>query len=97
MAKAKTKKRNHIILVALAAFTLYTLVSLYFISGDLRERRQETAALQEQITQQQIENQELQEIVDKGEVDEEYIIRQARERLNFVFPDERVFKDVVGN
>ncbi len=93
----KKRKRSRIMLIALAAFTVYVLVSLYFINVDIRERRQDTAYLQEQITEQQIQNEELQEIVDKGEVDENYIIRQAREKLNFAFPDERVFQDIVGN
>lgn len=97
MAEQKRKKKNHMVVVALVAFTIYVLVSLYFINVDIRERQQDTANLQEQIVKQQAENEELQEIVDKGEVDEDYIIRQAREKLNFVFPDERVFKDIVGN
>ena len=97
MAEQKRKKKNHMVVVALVAFTIYVLVSLYFINVDIRERKQDTANLQEQIVKQQAENEELQEIVDKGEVDEDYIIRQAREKLNFVFPDERVFKDIVGN
>ena len=97
MAEQKRKKKNHMVVVALVAFTIYVLVSLYFINVDIRERQQDTANLQEQIVKQQAENEELQEIVDQGEVDEDYIIRQAREKLNFVFPDERVFKDIVGN
>lgn len=93
----KKMRRNHIVTVALAAFTVYVLVSLFVMNGDIQERQRETAALQDKISEQTALNQELQEIVDNGVVDEDYIVRVAREKLNFVFPDERVFRDMVGN
>jgi len=97
MATSAKRKKNHIMTIALIAFTIYVLVSLYFVNADIRERRLETAAIQEQIVTQTVKNEELQEIVEKGEVDEDYIVRQAREKLNYVFPEERVFRDIVGN
>jgi len=39
----------------------------------------------------------MQDIINKGGADEDYIIKIAREKLNFVFPDETVYKDMIGN
>lgn len=93
----KKMRRNHIVTIALAAFTVYVLVSLFVMNQDINKREQETAALTDKISEQTALNKELQEIVDNGVPDEDYVIRVAREKLNFVFPDERVFKDMVGN
>lgn len=93
----KKMKANRIVIIALVAFTVYVLISLFMMNQDIQNRQRETADLNDKISDQIALNKELQEIVDNGVVDEDYIVRIAREKLNFVYPDERVFKDMVGN
>lgn len=90
-------KKNRIVIFALIAFTVYVIVSLFFVNRDIKTRKEETAELVNDIEEQTILNQEMQDIIDKGGADEDYIIKIAREKLNFVFPDETVYKDMIGN
>lgn len=92
-----TWKKSRIVAIALAAFTIYVIVSLFFINKDISSREDESKALKGDIEQQQLLNKEMQDIVNNGVVDKDYVIKMAREKLNFVFPDETVYKDMTGN
>lgn len=92
MAKGKLRK-NRIAGIALIAFTLYVVVSLAFINHDIKAKQEESAQLQAEIDEKSIMNEEIQDRIEKG-IDAEYIIKIAREQLNFVFPDERVYRDM---
>lgn len=94
---SKKLKKNTVVAVALIIFTLYAIVSTIFISGDINKRKREVENIKNQIEKQEILNKEIKDLIEGGAVSEEYIIKVAREKLNFVFPDETVFKDVVGN
>lgn len=91
MAKIKTKK-SKIMRVALAAFFIYVIASFGFMQIDISKRKASLDAVQQEISEQQYLNKEIQSILDSG-ADTEYIMRIAREKLGFVFPDERVFVD----
>ncbi len=92
-----TKKlpKNRIVAIALIVFTIYVIISLVWIHNDKKERQAELAQVENQIEEQTVVNQEMQDLLDKG-IDDSYIIKQARELLNFVFPNEKVYKDVTG-
>lgn len=92
MARIKPRK-NRIVGLALIVFTVYIGVSLTLIHNDVKAMEEETAQVQADIEEQTILNEEMQNILDQG-IDDNYIIKIARERLNFVYPEERVYKDV---
>ncbi len=56
----------------------------------ITEKVTTAAELQTQIEQQQIENAELSDMVKNG-VNEDYIEKIAREKLELVYPNERIF------
>lgn len=93
--KSKKLYKGRIVGIALVIFTIYIIVSLVWIHKSIQDKNAELADLQAQIDEQTVENQEIQELLDEG-VDEDYIIRVAREQLDFVFPNERVYRDVIG-
>ncbi|MEG0693174.1 MAG: septum formation initiator family protein [Oscillospiraceae bacterium] len=91
MAQRKAKK-SKIMLVALTAFFIYVVASFAIMQVDISKRKASLEAVQSEINEQQYLNKEIQSILDSG-ADAEYIMRIAREKLGFVFPDERVFVD----
>ncbi len=93
--KEKPSIKKVIILVTLAVFILYLLVSLIMVNIDISERQNELAKLNEQLENQQILNSELSDMIDSGEV-EDYLMRIAREKYGYVFPDEEVYIDISG-
>lgn len=91
MAYRKIKK-SKILRMALIAFLLYVAASFVIMQIDISKRRADLAIAQESLQEQKYLNDEMQSILDAG-TDTEYIMRMAREKLGFVFPDERVFID----
>lgn len=97
MAKAKTAKRKKtkklvILRLAFAAFFVYVIVSFTVMQFDISKRRDELQVVQEQLEEQKYIKQEITSILNSGE-NTEYIMKIAREKLGFVFPDEKVFID----
>jgi cell division protein FtsB len=93
--KSKLSIKKIIVIVALAVFILYILVSVITINIDIKQRKEELAELNQELENQQILNAELSDMIDSGEV-EDYLIRIAREKYGYVFPDEEVFVDISG-
>ena len=91
MARKKMKK-SKIIFVALTAFFTYIVVSFTIMQIDISKRQASLDSIQAEIDEQEYLNKEIQSILDSG-TDMEYIMRIARDKLGFVFPDERVFVD----
>lgn len=91
MAQRKAKK-SKIIRIAFVAFFIYVVVSFAIMQIDISKRKASLDAMQSEIKEQQYLNKQMQGILDSG-TDTEYIMRIAREKLGFVFPDERVFVD----
>lgn len=97
MAKAKTAKRKKtkklvILRLAFAAFFVYVIVSFTVMQLDISKRRDELQVVQEQLEEQKYIKQEITSVLNSGE-NTEYIMKIAREKLGFVFPDEKVFID----
>ena len=93
--KEKASIKKIIVIVALSIFLLYVLVSIITIQIDINQRKQELAALNAQLENQQILNSELADMIDSGEI-EDYLVRIAREKYGYVFPDEEVYIDISG-
>lgn len=95
MTKRKAKKVK-ILKLALLAFFVYAIVSFVMMQIDIANRRENVAFAKEKLKEQQYLNKEIMSIIDSGQNDE-YIMKIAREKLGFVFPEERVFVDSGNN
>lgn len=97
--KTKEKKiltpKGIIFRVAIIAFLAYIVISAIVLNVDIAKRKEKLALAQEQVDTQIILNSELDHLLKSGE-SPEYIIKIAREKFGFVFPNERVYVDVSG-
>ena len=97
MKKQKARKRRGIFLkLLLAAFLCYGLTSLVMLQMDLAQKNEELDVINKKIVSQQQTNEELKTMLGQSDYSE-YIERIAREKLGYVYPDERVFIDVSGS
>lgn len=84
--------------LAVVAFLIYSMVSILNIQAQIRERRAELNELKEQITVQEIKNEEIQKLYDSTGSDFSALAEQiARDDLDFVKEGERVFVNVTGD
>jgi len=74
----------------------YAAVLLIDLQVTLASRKQELAELQQQYEEKRIANKELELQLQQG-MDEEYVERIAREKLDYVAPDEKVYIDISGS
>lgn len=74
----------------------YLLCSLIGIWGTLSEQKAELAELEAIYDAQKAEIEELKTLLN-AESDSQIIEKAARERLGYIFSDERVFIDISGN
>lgn len=97
MARAEKPKRQRVkagfftkvlLLVLLTAFG----IQLYRLQGQMNEAQAQAAQLTALVAQRQQENQQLQESIDHGGSEEE-MKKIAREELDLVEPNEKVFYD----
>ena len=95
--KAKQKKRKPLFLlkVAFVLFVIYAVYNIFDISAGLRTKQEEIDALQSDIYQLQVHNQELEEAIDSELTDEE-IANIAREKLGYAYYGERIYINMTG-
>lgn len=96
MKKKGTKKRSIIFRLALVAFLCYGAVSFFMLQMDLAQKDQQLDEINQKIQTQKQTNEELKTMLG-DEHYSEYIARVAREKLGYVYPDERIFVDVSGS
>lgn len=96
--KVRVKRRSgsSIVRLGVIAFAVYSAFTILQLQADVRTRRQELSDLQRKCEQQRIENKELELRLSAGD-DADYIVRTARERLDFVYPYEKVFINASGS
>jgi len=94
--QVKKAKKSFILRICIFAFVVYAAVQLVDMQMSLGARKQELSELQVRLETQRLANKDLERQLAEG-VDEEYIERVARERLEYVAPDETVFIDVSGS
>ncbi|MEG1996456.1 MAG: septum formation initiator family protein [Oscillospiraceae bacterium] len=96
MPKDKVRaKKSKIIKFAIFAFVVYVVVSIVIMQMDISKRKEQLASVMQEQEEQSIVNEDLKNILNSGD-EKEYIMRIAREKFGFVFPDERVFMDTTG-
>lgn len=95
MKIVKKKKKNIVIRLALISFSIYVAVMLVDLQVKASEKRREHEALLEEIRQQEIINEQLKNFLSNDDY-EKLIEKIAREKLDLVLPDERVFIPVNG-
>lgn len=97
MAVQTRKKKHSLILrLLLIAVAVYVAVSFVQLQLDLSAKRLELASIQNAVDAQLLENQELEALLTARQEDD-YIEWVARERLDYAFPDEKVFVDISGS
>lgn len=94
--------RPVIVVIALVAvaFLIYSMISIIGIRSQIRERKAELDALQEQITVQELKNEEVQKLYDSTGTDSDFssLAEQiARDDLDYIREGERVFVNVAGD
>ncbi|MEG2813987.1 MAG: septum formation initiator family protein [Oscillospiraceae bacterium] len=92
----KKNKKAFILKVAMVAFAIYSIGYITLMQIDISSRKDALNQSKSELKEQQIINKEVSDILNSDKKDE-YIMRIAREKLGFVFPDERVFIDISGN
>ena len=93
---ARKKKRSLFLRVLTLGVLVYVAVSFIQLQVELNQKRGELAMLEKQVEDQLLENQELRSLLDMRQ-DEKYIERVARDRLDYAYPDEKVYIDISGN
>ena len=96
--KPRQKKKpgkNLILKVCIFAFITYAAVLLINMQVNLAGRKQQLNDLRQRHELQRISNKELERQLEMG-MDQAYIERIARDKLDYVAPDERVYIDISG-
>ncbi len=87
-----------VIAIAAVAFLIYSMVSIIGIQSQIRERKAELDDLKDQITVQEIKNEEIQKLYDSTGSDFSALAEQiARDDLDYIKEGERVFVNVAGD
>ena len=103
MAKTKKKKKKKsrwifrvISRTAVIVAIIGCTVSVVSIQSNIAEKKTELAQVQKQIDNLTAENEDLERILDSGDIDS-YMERLAREEYNYAYPDELRFYDTSRN
>lgn len=95
--KPKRRRRSWILRIALFAFAMYIIVSIVNQQIQIGHKKQELSVIQQQLTVQNLKNEELKSVIENGSTDsDEFIDRKAREELNYAKPNERIFVNISG-
>ena len=89
-------RRSTSIILAVAAFALvcYFFISFFNLRAQVVAKQDEIASLKTQVTKQQEKNEELEQMLDSGDLDA-FVEKRARdEDLGYAYPDERVYYDM---
>lgn len=89
------RKHSFLLTVCFISLVIVFVVSLVSINKEYKSRRAEAEALRTQVSQQQAENDELQDVVDTSDKDD-YIEKVAREKYGYIKPGDRVYQDVAA-
>ena len=84
--------------LAAVALLIYAMISIMGIQSQIRERKAQLEELQEQITVQEIKNEEIQKLYESTGSDFSALAEQiARDDLDYIKEGERVFVNVSGD
>lgn len=97
--RQKTKKRtskNFILSICVLAFTIYAAISLVDMQVQIAARRQVLDEMRKSVEVQRLANRELERQLNEG-LNSEKIERIARDKLDYVYPNEKVYIDISGS
>ena len=80
---------------ALLLFSAYMIYAMIMLQTELAENKKILAEKQAQISELQVSNEELSELLNNGS-QKELIERAAREKLGFVYANEEIYEDISG-
>ena len=89
-----------VISLVAVAFLVYSMISIIGIRSQIRERKAELEELKEQITVQEIKNEDIQKLYNSTGTDSDFsaLAEQiARDDLDYIKEGERVFVNVAGD
>ncbi len=92
---AKRRRKSIILRLTLLAFSIYTIISMSRMEMELVEARRQLTDIENQKTEQELKNQELLQLLENGS-EKDFIERAARDRLGYVYADEKVYTDMSG-
>lgn len=95
--KRKRRTRSWILRIALLIFAVYIIVSIINQQIQIGRKKQELSAVQQQLTVQNLKNEELKSVLENGTASSvDFIERKAREDLGYAKPNERVIVNISG-
>ena len=96
--KKKRSKGRIFLYLAIAAFLIYAVVFFIAQQVQISQKQNELAVLQEKLSVQTMQNDELKAAMDAGMAEnKEYIERMARKNLDYAKPGERIFVNISGD
>lgn len=95
-ANEKQNNKNIILRVAVVVCAVSTIFSLFNMQVQLFDKKQQLNEINQMCAKQRLINQDLELTLELGG-NNEYMEKIARDKLGFVYPDERVFVDISGN
>lgn len=88
-------KKTIIFPIALLLFSAYMIYAMIMLQTELAGNKKILAEKQAQISELQVSNEELSELLNNGS-QKELIERAAREKLGFVYANEEIYEDISG-
>ncbi|MBQ5321493.1 MAG: septum formation initiator family protein [Oscillospiraceae bacterium] len=93
--RSSKKSKNILLSLVLLIFAGYIIYSIFSTQIDIANKKAELAKLSAQVQEVELSNEEMQGLLDSCDT-EAYIERIAREKLDYVYPGERVYVDRSG-
>lgn len=100
IVKRKKKYNKSSILLKVAVFIFIVYIAFVLVEQQvmLKQKEQQLKDIQHKITLQQLKNEEMIKFLQAtDEENEKYMIKKARESLDYAFQDEQVFVGISGN
>ena len=95
MAKRK-RKANWLVRLSVLCFVAYVAFTLIGMQLEVSAKRRHLDQLDRDIVSEELSNEEKKRVLASG-TDDEYIERIAWDKLDFAYPDEKIFIDRSGN
>ncbi len=97
MPKQKKRSMRGLVLM-LVVFAVGVYLAIYFIEGQMHiaTLEQELGMVESELADLQFTNEDLTDMV-QAENQDDYVQRVAREEMDYVYPNDRVFVDISGN
>lgn len=95
-AEMHNNSKNVIFKIAVIVCIVYSAFSLFNMQVQLFDKKQQLNDINQMCAKQRLINKDLEQTLEMGG-NSEYMEKVARDKLGYVYPDERVFVDISGN